>query len=158
MRSHRRLTTLGANMADDLEEELERYAELTVMLSEPGADRTAILSACDLDEAGWEAHDAQWQQRLSADASAADASGQIPPMWLAFSQALQRVQERRSKTVLPIERYAELARVLTSGGDVAHALQSRGVTMVDFLRAHRHWLARATKDGAIAKALEELLK
>ena len=144
-------------MAADLDLELERYADLVVTLAEPSADRSEILRRQGLDEESWEAYDASWQARLSENERAADAQGEIPPLWLAFSQALQRAQERRTTGLLELERYAKIARVMARGGDVPSALLREGISILDFLQAHRHWIKKATGDAELAAKLTELL-
>ncbi len=144
-------------MSGETDPELERYADLIVELAEPSANREEILRRQGFDEDGWEVYDDAWQERLSADERVSDAQGEVPPLWLDFSQALQRAQERRTTGLLPLDRYAGIARVMARGGDVAGALRAEEISMLDFLHAHRHWLQLATKDSALAAKLTKLL-
>lgn len=144
-------------MASPLDAELERYADLVVALAGVSADRDEVLGQHGFDEEAWEQYDAAWRDRLSANEREADATGQVPPLWVAFSEALQRAQERRTTGLLDVDEYAVVARVLARGGDVPSALQQYGISMFDFLHAHRHWIKKATSDDALAKRLAKLL-
>ena len=144
-------------MVGEIHSELQRYADLIVALAHPDADRDSLLSEAGLDEDSWEQLDASWQERLSQDERGADARGEVPPLWIAFSKALQNAQERSRANLLDLESYAAIARVLARGGDISVALKRKGIPLLEFLRAHRHWIGLASSDAEVSDRLEALL-
>ncbi len=143
---------------DDLDLDIDSYAELSAALAGPEADRAAILAAHDLDEEGWDALEERWLARLAAAEEAfGDADG-VPPLVAAYAQAFARAQSQQADEVMPFERYVEMARALKKGRDVPLVLKRYATSLPTFLRSHQHWTARAATDPELGAKLSQLLR
>ncbi len=135
---------------------LDAYARLTVALGRAGAARHSVLAAHGLDEARWEAIDDAWQARLSEAMDQITEDQPVPPFLEQFSRAMDRAQSDDTQ-VLSFERYVEGTLALRAGGDVSRALERLGLTMDEYLHAHRYWMRRMASDDELAARFQRAL-
>ena len=133
---------------EDLASDVEAYAALSAELADPRVDRAALLAARGLDEAAWDALDEAWQARIE-EADEGDGDG-IPPLVAAHAEAFARAQRARAGAVLPFERFAQAARELGRGTDLATALKRLDLTLDAYLAAQAHWTREMLADEALA--------
>jgi hypothetical protein len=129
--------------------DIEAYAALTAALVEGDRAREEVLRDHGLDEAGWTAIDAVWQERLSR---AMDDDGDaVPPLVAAYAAAFERARAalRRGSRVLSIEQYADATREIQRRGDPTGVLSQLGFTLTDFLRASEYWTRRMIDEPEI---------
>jgi hypothetical protein len=139
----------------DRRSNLDAYVALVVALAEAGAEREARLRSAGLDDATWEAIDAEWQARLSA-AMSAEHEG-VPPLIAAYAQAFALAQAARGGPPLAFERFLEATRAMRSSADVMQALQRLGLTFEQFLVAQRYWLSIMASDAGLSARFVEAL-
>jgi hypothetical protein len=136
---------------------LDAYARLTVALARAGEDRPSVLAAHGLDEERWQAIDDRWQARLSDAMDQGTDEEPVAPLLQEFSRAMDRAQSDDAP-VVSLERLAEATRVLNEAADIPEALKRLGLTLDDFMRAHRYWLQRMAKDEDLAEAFRRAVR
>ena len=139
------------------EVDVEAYAALVVALSDETADRDAVLRAHGLDEAGWEALDAQWQEVLSSAMDVDVETDGVPRILSRYSDAFVRAQHARESAVLSIDHWALATRRISRSGDVAKTLADLGLTLPQFLEANLHWTKRMLEEPALADRFRKIL-
>lgn len=140
--------------------DLESYAELAALLSGAGQERARVLAGRGLDEDGWNAIEDAWQERLStSELEHGDADGP-PPLVARFAELFARAQQAHAEgeEVLDLERYAAITRALSSGHDAARVLERHQVSLVLYLRSHRHWAQRFAEDDELALRFRDALR
>lgn len=139
--------------------DVRAYAELSVRLAEPDADRDALLAEHGLDEDGWDAIDDLWQARLSEAVDAMGDAETVPPLVKEHADAFAAAQAARVSPGAPLtlERFVEVTLDLQRGQDVQHALKRHGTTLHDYLRAQQHWLKVMMADAALAERFERAM-
>lgn len=141
----------------DHRDDLDAYTSLAVELSDPEANRDALLAGHGLDEDGWQALEEHWATKLEADEQAfGDAEG-VPPLLLAYGQAFGRAQARQAGAIMPFEQYAQITRELARGRDVPSVLKRYSISLPTYLHSHHHWTIELAGDIELAKRLTKLL-
>lgn len=122
--------------------DVRAYATLAVRLSEPDADRAAILAEHGLDEDGWDELDDAWQARLSAAVDEVGEDDSVPMLVKEHADAFAAAQAARVSPGPPLtfERFIEVTHDIQRGHDIQHVLKRNGTTLHDYLRAQQHWL------------------
>jgi hypothetical protein len=134
---------------------IEEYAALMAELAAAGDRRAAVLARHGLDEDGWAAIDAHWQDALSA---ALDEEGDgVADLVSRHAAAYQAAQQALSKPV-SLEQLAQVTRLLQASGDLRASLAKVGVTLAEYLRGTEHWSRRIATDPAIERLFHEALR
>jgi hypothetical protein len=134
----------------DLSQDVAAYAALAAALSDPNADREALLAAHGLDEDTWDALDEAWQDRLSEADAGDDETEGVPALVAAYAEAFARAHTARARSELPFERFLEAARAMRRGVDMTTVLKRLDLTLEDFLSAERRWTQAMLADEALA--------
>ena len=140
----------------ECEVNLDAYARLTVAVARAGANREAVLEAHGLDEARWQAIDDGWQKRLSDAMDATTDEQPVPPFLEQYAHAMDRAQSEEVD-VMPLDRFVAATRAVRAGGDVGRSLERLGLTMDEYLRAHRSFMQRMAKDDDLAARFQRAL-
>lgn len=131
------------------------FAILCARLSEPEADREAILAENGLDEDAWEALDEAWQAQLSAEEDAAADDAGVPPLVLVYAEAFAAEQARlqatraASRPVLAFEAFVKITQEMQRGDDPANLMKRHRLAVADFIAAERHWMKQMMNDAAL---------
>lgn len=129
---------------------------MTAALAAGREARTEVLARHGLDEASWETIDAQWQERLSEALDADDEDG-VPALVAAYAAVYEQAQ-RELTSIMSLEQFAELTRLLQASGDVHASLAKVGVELGDYVRASAHWSGRMAEDPAIEQRFDEVVR
>lgn len=142
-----------------LDEDVEAYACLAVQLATAEAgQRDAMLQQHELDEAGYDALESRWLEKISRAEEAEEGDG-VPPLLLAYANAFARAQRATSGDgVVPFERYVMITRGLSRGRDVAQVLDKQNLSLGQYLRAHQHWTTQLAGDPALALRFRRLMR
>lgn len=144
----------------ELTSDVRAYAELSVILAEPDADRVALLAERGLDEDAWDEIDDLWQTRLSEAIEVLGEVDTVPPLVQEHAEAFAKVQAARVATGAPLsfERFIEVTRELQRGHDIQHVLKRNGTTLHDYLRAEQHWLKQMMNDPALQARFHQAMQ
>lgn len=126
--------------------DVEAFAMLAAQLSDPSADRAAILAEHGLDEERWEALDDAWQARFSEAEDDDSEEVGVPPLVASYAEAFARAQRARARSALSFERFLEAARAMKRGTDMATVLSRLDLTLEDYLSAQQRWTAAMLED------------
>lgn len=135
--------------------DIEAYARLMAELASAGPKRAEILRSHHLNEDGWSAIDVAWQARLS---EALDEEGDGVLTLLAAYAAAYETAQRSLSPPISLERFAQVTRLLQTGGDLGAALTRAGVTFPDYVRGSEHWSRRLAGDPEIERRFDEALR
>ena len=142
--------------AQQLSGDVERYAQMRVLLAQAGDDRARVLAENGLDEERWEAIDDGWQLRLDASL---EASGEdVPALVQRYAEAFARAQRDAPGRVLPLELFAHCTRAVQGARDPSRALLKLGVSLTEYLRANQHWSPRFAHEPELAKRFQQALR
>jgi len=159
-------TGVGANTgggtgtsAHEAETGLEAYTRIVAEIANGGGDRAVVLARHGLDEDRWDAIDDAWQARLSDAADQASEDEGVPPLVVAYAEALTRAQRERTagRAVIAFDRFAEAVRLLRRDGNMLQALARTGLTIDQFLQANQHWTACIVNDPELARRFEAIV-
>jgi hypothetical protein len=134
----------------DLSQDVAAYAALAAALSDPTADRAALLAAHGLDEDTWDALDEAWQEQLSEADAGDDENEGVPALVAAYAEAFARAHTAGAQGDLPFERFLEAARAMRRGVDMATVLKRLDLTLEGFLTAERRWTRAMLEDEGLA--------
>lgn len=135
---------------------LERYASITAELSEWPDRRAETLSRHGYDEDGYGIEERAWLERFASNAmdGQSELAASFGQMFLEAQDALARPEEER----LGLRDYAGLRAELDRAADASAVLEQAGLTLAQWMRLERRWLARADTDPRVARELESLLE
>jgi len=144
---------MGTGGATELD--IDAYARIVAELAADAADqaeRAAILSRHDLDEARWDAIDDAWQARLSQAIDESRPEEGVPELVAAYGAAVARAQAERAAAgpVVALETFARTMGLLRRDGNTARVLATMGLTLDEFLRANQYWTPRITREPDLA--------
>ncbi|MBK8253736.1 MAG: hypothetical protein IPK82_13850 [Polyangiaceae bacterium] len=142
-----------------LETDVRAYATLSARLSEPDANRDALLAEHGLDEDSWDLLDDVWQARLS---EAMEAFADVDSMPVIVKEhadafAAAQAQAAQKNALLSLDRFIEITREIQRTNDVRHVLSRCQTTLHDYLRAEQFWLKKMMEDPALLARFERAM-
>ena len=117
-----------------------------------------MLAVANLDEAGLEALEERWDQRLEEDERNHQDENSVPPLLTRYADAFTSAQAKAAGDLLPLEAYARITRELSKGHEVERVLKRHEVPLHSYLHTHRHWTKVSSRDAEIAEQLRKLLR
>jgi hypothetical protein len=138
-----------------LDRTIEEYAALMAELAAAGDGRAAVLARHGLDEDGWEAIDARWQDALSA---ALDEEGDgVADLVSRHAAAYQAAQQALTASI-SLEQLAQVTRRFQASGDLRASLAKVGVTLAEYVQGTEHWSRQIATDPEIERRFDEALR
>lgn len=134
---------------------LPLYARINAELGEEPVERRRVLERHGLDEDRWVVEERAWLERFAGDAADGDTrlvtrSGEL---YVEAQDALARPEE----ATWGLEHYARLRVATEASDDPVGVLGRVPMTLPQWMRLERRWLARAGEDPEIARELERRL-
>lgn len=136
--------------------ELETYATVSAALAETPKERDKVLERYGFDEEKWMIEERAWLELFAVDAmeQKGELGAHYGELFLRAQDALATPEEER----LTLLDYAGLRADMQRAIDPSVVLDRAKISLAQYMRLERRWLAKAEADPGLAEELERLLE